>query len=58
MSILETAPDGSWQMFTFEHGPPYQQLQLAFYDAVMSVNSENIVVSLYFHWIFFLFCFN
>ncbi|CAE1313418.1 Transcription factor 25 [Acanthosepion pharaonis] len=43
MSVLETAPDGNWQMFTFEHGPPYQQLQLAFYDAVMSVNSENIV---------------
>lgn len=43
MSLLETK-DGL-HFFAFEHGRDYQQVQFKFFDAVESMDPNNIVVT-------------
>lgn len=45
MSLVESK-DGI-QHFTFEHNRDYQQVQFKFFDAVESVDPNNIVVILF-----------
>ncbi|GAB1598010.1 transcription factor 25-like [Argonauta hians] len=49
MSVLKSADDGGNQMFTFEHNHQYQQVQFKFYDAVESLNTNNIADILHDH---------
>lgn len=42
MSLRETC--GNLNYFVFEHNHQYQQVQFKFYDAVESLNPQNIMV--------------
>lgn len=43
MSLKET--QGNVNYFVFEHNHQYQQVQFKFYDAVESLNPQNIMVN-------------
>ncbi|KAL3859671.1 hypothetical protein ACJMK2_009879 [Sinanodonta woodiana] len=42
LSMRQTESKGNDLYFVFEHSPQYQQVQLRFYDAVESLNPQNI----------------
>ena len=43
MSLKET--QGNIHFFVYEHNQQYQQVQFTFYDAVESLNPQNIMVN-------------